>query len=58
MVQRQQNSASNIAKRNKYKDAVIGEISVRTKINSTYHQKMILGKTFQPSALILYFSKI
>ena len=41
-----------------YGVVVIGEISVRTKINSTQHQKMILGKTFQPCALILYISKI
>ena len=35
MVQRQQSSDSNIAKKDKHKDAFIGEISVRTKINST-----------------------
>ena len=62
MAQRQQKSDSNIAKRinimtHCYGVVVIGEISVRTKINNTWHQKMILGKMFQPFALILYFQK-
>ena len=63
MVQRQQKSDSNIAKRinimtHCYGVVVIGEISVRTKINNTQHQKMMLAKTFQPCALIMCFSKI